>query len=91
MTFAVPSLIFPKAPASCGKKSGNSFCCVLLFVWAQKVSQIFKILFQTGDFDIVVLCGHFFCRYVQLKSSFYDEKKTAVKSATHFSREASEN
>ena len=38
------------------------------------VSQIFKILFQTGDINIFVLCGAFFSRYVQLKSSFSDEK-----------------
>ena len=38
------------------------------------VSQIFKILFQTGDINIIVLRGVFFSRYVQLKSSFSDEK-----------------
>ena len=55
-------------------------------------SQIFKILFQTGDINIFVLRGVFFSRYAQLKISFPDEKKTsAVKSETHFSREAIEN
>ena len=38
------------------------------------MSQIFKILFQTGDI-IFVLHGVFFSRYVQLQSSFSDEKK----------------
>ena len=38
------------------------------------VSQIFKILFQTGDINIFVLRGVFSSRYVQLKSSFSDEK-----------------
>ena len=38
------------------------------------VSQIFKILFQTGDINIIVFRGVFFSRYVQLKSSFSDEK-----------------
>ena len=38
------------------------------------VSQIFKILFQTGDINIFVLRGVFFSRYVQLKCSFSDEK-----------------
>ena len=58
----------------------------------KSVSQIFKILFQTGDINIFVLRGVFFSRYVQLKSSFSDQKKAAVKSLeTHFSREAIEN
>ena len=39
------------------------------------VSQIFKILFQTGDINIFVLRGVFFSKYVQLKSSFTDKKK----------------
>ena len=38
------------------------------------VSQIFKILFETGDVNIFVLCGVFFSRYNELKSSFSDEK-----------------
>ena len=57
----------------------------------QKKSQIFEILFLTGDIDIFVLRGVFFGRYVQLKSSLFDEKTLAVKSETHFSREAIEN
>ena len=40
----------------------------------KSVSQIFKILFLTGDINIFVLRGAFFSRYVQLKSSFPDEK-----------------
>ena len=55
------------------------------------MSQIFKTLFQTGDINIFVLRGAFFSRYVQLKSSFSDEKTSAVKSATYFSREAIKN
>ena len=38
------------------------------------MSQIFRILFQTRDVNIFVLRGVFFRRYVQLKSSFSDEK-----------------
>ena len=30
------------------------------------MSQIFKILFQTGDINIFVLCGVFFSRYQKL-------------------------
>ena len=54
---------------------------------SKSVSQIFKILFQTGDINIFVLRGVFFSRYVQLKSSFSDEKTSAVKSETHLSKE----
>ena len=39
------------------------------------MSQIFKSLFQTGDINIFVLRGVFFSRYVQIISSFSDEKK----------------
>ena len=69
---------------------------------SKSVSQIFKMVFYTGDIDDFVLCGVFFSRYVQLKrlsgvffsryvqlkSSFSDEKTSAGKSETHFSREA---
>ena len=41
---------------------------------SKSVSQIFKILFQTGDINIFVLRDVFFRRYVQLKSLFSDEK-----------------
>ena len=41
---------------------------------SKSVSQIFKILFQTGDINIFVLRGVFLSRYVQLKSSFSDKK-----------------
>ena len=55
---------------------------------SKSVSQIFKILFQTGDINILVLRGVFFSRYVQLKSCFSTKKTSAVKSETHFSRQA---
>ena len=38
------------------------------------MSQIFKLVFQTGDINICVLLGIFLSRYVQLKSSFSDKK-----------------
>ena len=41
---------------------------------SKSVSQIFKTLFQTGDINIFVLRGVFSIRYVQLKSSFSDQK-----------------
>ena len=58
---------------------------------SKSVSQIFKILFQTGDINIFVLRGVFVSRYIQLESSFSDEKTLAVKYETHFKREAIEN
>ena len=42
------------------------------------VSQNFKILLQPGKINISVFCGVLFSRYVQLKSSFSDEKTSAV-------------
>ena len=55
------------------KKIWNNFCCiVIVFVWAQKLSQILKIFFQFGSINIYVLHGLFFSRSVQLKSSFSD-------------------
>ena len=58
---------------------------------SKSLSQIFKILFQTGDINIFVLHGTFFSRYVQLKGSFSDLKTSALKSETQFSRETIEN
>ena len=63
--------------------------CTSICMISKSVSQIFKILFQTGDVNIFVLRSVFSSRYVQLKSCFSEEKKTsAVISKTHFSREA---
>ena len=45
------------------------------FVSPKSVSQIFKILFQTGDVNIFVIRNVFFSGYVQLKGSVSDEKK----------------
>ena len=42
---------------------------------SKSLSQIFKILFQTGDINIFVHRGVFFSTYAQLKRSFSDEKK----------------
>ena len=41
---------------------------------SKRMSQIFTILFQIGDINIFVLCGVFFSRYVQIKSSFFAEE-----------------
>ena len=42
---------------------------------SKSVSQIFKVLFQTGNINISVLHSVFFSRYVQLKRSFSDDEK----------------
>ena len=86
-------MLFPKALASCCKKNLNYFLlhCTPLFMNSKSVSQIFKILFKTGDINVFVLRGAFFSRYVQLKAPFLIKKTTAVKSETHCSREAIEN
>ena len=70
--FSVLSLCyFQKLQLFVVKKFWNNFCCiVLLFVWAQKESQIFTIVLETGAIHIFVFLGDFFIRYVRLKSSF---------------------
>ena len=72
VAFSVLSLCyFQKLQLFVVKKFWNSFCCiVLLFVWAQKESQIFTIVLETGAINIFVFLGDFFIRYVRLKSSF---------------------
>ena len=62
--------------------------CTSTCMSSKIVSQISKILFQTGDINIFVSRDVIFSRYVQLRSSFSDEKTSAVKSETHFNREA---
>ena len=52
------------------------------------MSQIFKILFQTGDKNISVLRGVLLSRFAQLKSYFSEENTSEVKSEPHFCREA---
>ena len=52
------------------------------------MSQIFKMLFETEEINIFDIRDVFFAGYVSLKSSFSDEKASAVKSEKCFSREA---
>ena len=49
-------MLFPKAPASWFRKILNWFLlhCTSIFMSSKSVSQIFKILFQTGDINILV-------------------------------------
>ena len=88
------SMLFPKAPASCGKKIEiffYIFCCIVILFMSSKAQKLLlkflKIFLQTGDTNIFVLRGVFCSRYVQLKSSFSEDKTSAVKSETHLSRE----
>ena len=64
IAFAVPFFkLFPTAPASCGKEVLIQFLLHFTSIhMSSKVSQIFKILFQTGDINIFVLLGAFFSR-----------------------------
>ena len=65
-------MLFPKAPASCGKNIEIIFAALYSIRMSSKsVSRIFKILFQIGDVNIFVLRGVFFSRYVQRKSYFF--------------------
>ena len=50
------------------------FAVLSFYIYEISVSEIFKILFQTGDINIFVLRGVFFSGYVQQESSFSDEK-----------------
>ena len=74
VTIAVPFLCYFQKLQFVVKKFWTNFCCFVLLMSSKSVSQIFKILFQTGDINIFVLQGVFFSRYVRLKSSFSDEK-----------------
>ena len=69
--------VFSKSSSYCGKETfwNNFWRIVLLICMSSKsISQIFKILFQTGHIDIFVLRDVLCSRYVQLKSCFSDEK-----------------
>ena len=69
-------VLLPKAPASCCKKILNEFLLhCAIYMSSKSMSHILKISLQTGDINIFVICSVFFSRYVQLKSSFSDEKK----------------
>ena len=76
VAFAVPFLChFQKLQLLVAKKFWTKFCCIaLLYLWAQKMSQIFKILFQTGDINIFALRSVFFSRYVQLQKLLFWRK-----------------
>ena len=88
VAFAVPFLCyFQKLELLVVKKFELIFAALYsIFMSLKSVSQILKILPQTGYVNIFVLRGAFFSRYVQLKSSLLTKKTSAVESETHFSR-----
>ena len=54
------------------------------------MSQIFKVLFQTGDINIFDLCAvSFLVDMFDLKAPVLTKKTSAVKSEIHFSRKLS--
>ena len=73
-------MLFPKTPASCCKKILNQFLlhCTFIYISSKSVSQIFKILFQTGDISIFVFHSVFLSRYIQLKSSLSAKKNISI-------------
>ena len=87
VVFAVPFLsYFQKLQLLVVKKFWNSFCCiVLLFVWAQKVCLRFlKSYFKLEILIFSSFLVPFFSRYVQLKSSFSDEKSIIIEICDSF-------
>ena len=93
LTFAVPFLCyFQKFHLLLVKKFWNKFCCIVfLFLWAPKLClRCLKSYFKLEILIFLYFMGSYSI-YVQVKSSFFDEKWSAVKSKTHFSKEAIEN
>ena len=77
VAFMVPFLCyFQKLQLLVVKKILLIFAAVYtsIIMSSKSVSQIFKILFQTGDINIFVLRRVFLSRYFQLKNTFSDEK-----------------
>ena len=58
---------------------------------SKNLTQIFKNLFQTCDFNIFVLRGVFLVDMFNYKSPFLTKKTSAVKSKTRFRTEDIEN
>ena len=82
VAFCKWSMFLSKAPISRNKLLYNNFYwIVLLFASGQKVSQIFKIQFLTGNINIMVLCCVVSVLHFQIKSSFSSEE-------TNWGREA---
>ena len=74
VAFAVPFLCyFQKLQLLVVKKFWTNFCCiVLLYLWAQK--ECLRFLNSNFKLEILIFLSFVVSRYVQLKSSFSDEK-----------------
>ena len=79
-------VLFPKAPASCGKKNRNkSFYIVLLFVCAQKVCLRFlKSYFKLETLILLFFVVSFQQIYSTKKHLLLTKKSSAAKSKIHF-------
>ena len=94
VAFAVPLLCyFQKLQLLVAKKIWNNFCCILLlFVWVQKVCLTFLISYFKSE--ILMFLSFVVSSLVNLfsqKTHFLTKKTSAVKSETHFSKEAIDN
>ena len=55
---------------------------------SKNVSQIFQLLFQTGNINILYFVVSFLVDMFNCKATFLIKKTSAVKSETHLTREA---
>ena len=87
------SMLFPEGPGSCDKEILRNFLLhsTSISMSSKGLSQIFKILFQTGYVNIFVLRGVVFSRYVQLKRSFSAKKNHQRWNLIHTSVEKPSN
>ena len=67
---------------------GTFLLRVSIWISSKSISQIFKILFLSGDINIFVLRGVFSVQHSQIKSSFSMEKTPMVETDTYFGQEA---
>ena len=85
-------MLFPEAPSYDKKNFKINFGALCSICTSSKsVSQIFKILFQTGNIDTFVVYVVFFSRHVQIKISFSDGKNISGEIETRFSRATIKN
>ena len=77
VVFTVPFLCyFQKLQFLVAKTFWTNFCCfVLLYLCTQKVCLRFQKSYFKLEINIFVFRGAIFSRYVQLKSSFSEDKK----------------
>ena len=59
-------------------------------LYSKSVSEIFKILFETGNINNFVLCSVFLVDIFNQNAHFLTKKRSALKPEPHFSRGAIE-